>query len=43
VKPLAERVCGLAERALLRTASLLVPRGQRSEWWREWHGEYCHA
>lgn len=43
MKPLAERVCGLAERALLRTASLLVPRGQRSEWWREWHGEYCHV
>jgi hypothetical protein len=27
---------------ILRTASLLVPRRQRSEWLREWHGEVWH-
>lgn len=43
MRPLAERLCGLAELALLRAASLPIPRGQRGEWWREWHGEYCHV
>jgi len=28
---------------LLRGASLLVPRMQRAEWWREWRGELWHV
>jgi len=40
---LAVRLARLSLRALhlglLRVASLLVPGGQRAEWWREWHAE----
>jgi len=28
---------------LLRGASLMVPRKQRAEWWREWHAELWHV
>ena len=28
---------------LLRTASMLVPRRQRAEWWREWRSELWHV
>jgi hypothetical protein len=41
------RLPGLAVRtadlALLRSASLLVPGGQRAEWWREWYAELWQA
>ncbi len=29
--------------AVLRTASLLIPRNQRAEWWREWSSELWHV
>ncbi|HXC95168.1 MAG TPA: hypothetical protein VNU92_05675 [Edaphobacter sp.] len=29
--------------AVLRTASLLIPRHQRAEWWREWSSELWHV
>ena len=32
-----------ADLALLRSASLLVPGGQRAEWWREWYAELWQA
>ena len=32
-----------ADLALLRSASLLVPSGQRAEWWREWYAELWQA
>ena len=28
---------------VLRTASLLIPRSQRAEWWREWSSELWHV
>lgn len=34
---------GLMQSGLLRCASLLVPREQRAEWWREWRGELWHV
>jgi len=34
-----EAMVRTADLGLLRGASLLVPGGQREEWWREWHAE----
>ena len=43
----ATRLFGVGVRAvdlaLLRSASLLVPGGQRAEWWREWYAELWQA
>ena len=36
-------VVRLADLALLRSASLLVPGPQRTEWWREWYAELWQA
>ncbi len=35
--------CHLLCLGTLRCASLLVPRRQRAEWWREWHSELWHV
>jgi hypothetical protein len=36
-------VVRVADLALLRSASLLVPSAQRAEWWREWYAELWQA
>jgi hypothetical protein len=41
--PAFGRVFRLFQRVLLRGASLLVPRRQRAEWWREWDSERWHV
>ena len=38
-----ERLACLLHLGLLRAASLILPRGQRAEWRREWHGELWHV
>jgi hypothetical protein len=43
VTPLARRLSQTAAYALLRTASALVPRRQRTEWLAEWRAELWHV
>jgi hypothetical protein len=43
MKPPNEFAAHIIDLGLLRGASMLVPRGQRAEWWREWYGELWQA
>jgi hypothetical protein len=43
MRPSWEYIAHVCNIALLRVASLLVPRSQRAEWWHEWHSELWHV
>lgn len=43
MNPSSDRVFRALDGAVVRTASLLVPAGQRIEWYREWHAELWHV
>ena len=43
MKPSSDRALCALQNGMLRTASFVVPAGQRSEWRREWHAELWHV
>lgn len=43
MRPCADGLFAALEWALVRAASLAVPRAARDEWRREWDGELCHV
>lgn len=43
MRPAPETACHAICVGVLRAAALLVPAGQRGEWWREWQAELWHV
>ena len=43
MKPSSDQIFQAFDEIILRSAALLVPAGQRTEWHREWHAELWHV
>ena len=43
MKPSADQIFDALDETILRSAALLIPAVQRSEWHREWHAEFWHV